>query len=1610
METKTITKVNNSDIRELVKKRKNTYLNDPLQIVADYNNEGKNIDEYNGRQLLEMIQNANDESDTSKAKKVFLDLKQESLIIANNGNAFSKGGVESLMYSDLSPKTMEENKVGKKGLGFRSILNWSKEIYIASYDLHLKFSQQHADNFLKDLISEKPNIDSELKRKTKKSNPISILRCPYLEVDSSNKKVTEYDTVIELSLKEGVYAEIIKQIELDIIPEILIFLNKLEEIEVQTPEQHFSLKKEQVSGCSSVKIIKKDHLFSINNQEWTWNIIEEDGFLEGVKETKKYELKIAYNPHEKLGYSKLFSFFRTEVNFPYPVIAHGTFELKSDRNNLTTDKNNFNKKLLAKLAQLMVKCSIKITKNGPCSYEGLKLLVPNSTHKSGINSVHWNFNSLLKAETLQAKIFPTINNVYTTLSSNPKYYSLDLESSIPEKGKDKFDQLLQYTDDKAIERYLESSSQNLKYEDDILTEKINLLIENKFLSGQQKVNWIYLICSNYSSFYKTTNSTLPNLFIDTDKNVIGFGHEAILPPEGNGYKMPARVDLAFIHTDQHHALKEKFGKVSTRELVDKLQKYKITEYSLKVALQKIISSTHTLIKQNSSLKKTAIKEMHIALYVIFKNIKEDAESKVHIPKDIPSPLLLTRNGMEKPANELYFGKEYSCGHLMEGLLKTITNEDFVGSIETNEFQSLTEQRLLEKYLKWIGVSDLPRKKVHKFSTNTFGSLPYIRSIVEKLKYPYVIPSYNETLETIKDLDRCQSFSAKVLWYERFEEIIKCAPIEHIITWFILDKNLHNTLTSNTEEVYSELTFTIRPRRYGRKIHKKDLCSYILFILQDIAFIPVEKGEKVTINECLLDCANLKPLLKSPEINYGAQIFIENRIDKELINYVLKRLGVKDSLKDIKLSKIYEYLLKHHEAYKDEPKNIQNFYTAVIEATKNISILNKEIPNRRKYLTEGKIYVEENGNSHFTNISKATYVDNPNFSQDLLRKLSRAKLPKRAGNSRMQNLFGIQPLDYIKFNVLDDEQANNKINQQFTDEVNNLKPYLFTYRFQKALSKTQEGAELLALKKLKIKTCSDVTINYELADQLQNLRLRDYEYIQDDNSKIFYVKIPSSYCEYIDLKGDFRFKETVSDIICAVLKVTENRKDFMLLLGENSNNWDNVLDREFDDYKLLQKDITQLFDDVLTVEQKFWEALFNAAKRIWEKKDIEDLDAIYSKIQINEINKDEFFQENRSFDFNDLSNFNNFKMLNILFAVLNIDITDFNKQGFKFINLNAFWENKLHTWHKEFIKKGASYYFKLKDKNQYRAYQGIIDKYNSCDVVNSINFDYKKAHKNELLKYLDTATYNSILQSAQVDLDTVFQRNLDDLKQELSSSLGDVETYFTEYIYDNEFKINIIFNDVEKVKEQIRLQFTANKSENINLDDKEVSISDNEYSQQAIGEEFNNHNYKFEEHEMKSVPKREKRNKKGSGRQSTNSKIKDMSNQDIGFIGEKLAYEFLSQNFDSVDWVSEYALRAGQSKGTDGLGYDFECSNGDATRFIEVKATTGSDLTFLISENEINVGHDNHNVFDVLLILNVLSEDRKFIYLKSIFNYQINDSFLDNSKFTVENDTYKIRFK
>ena len=425
-------------IKKKLETRKRVYLTDSNIIREDYLKEKEKIEEYNGRQLLEMLQNADDEAITEKEKTCFIKLTENQLTIANNGRKFSQGGIESLMYSNISPKVLEQNKVGHKGLGFRSILSWANNITIKSYDFAVEFSETNAKEFLKTLIKENPEIESQLNSKEKNEKyPIATLRCPRI-LENIPDNLSKYDTYIVVDLKELQTQEVQEQINIEINKEVLLFLNNLKKIIVESPERNFEIEKINNTNITTIREINK-----VTNEtlEKVWSLKTR----KAKYQNKNYELKIAWNENLDDEIGRLYSYFKTNVKFPFPALIHGTFELTSDRNHFAP-KSEYNTFLVDELIQLLVDTALEISIN-EISYKPLKLLSIQENENFDTFFDDNNFPEKLKTKIRENEVYPTIAGNYVSSKNQPVFYKNNYAGILP---KEKFPDIMLYSNDADI--------------------------------------------------------------------------------------------------------------------------------------------------------------------------------------------------------------------------------------------------------------------------------------------------------------------------------------------------------------------------------------------------------------------------------------------------------------------------------------------------------------------------------------------------------------------------------------------------------------------------------------------------------------------------------------------------------------------------------------------------------------------------------------------------------------------------------------------------------------------------------------------------------------------------------------------------------------------------------------------------------------------------------------------------------------------------------------------------------------------------------------------------------------------------------------------------------
>ncbi len=118
-------------------------------LISDLASMEKYISEsYSGRSLIELLQNSDDAgSDSFLIKK----LSDKCFLVANDGRAFDEADLTALCRSGASTKKRKGNTIGFRGIGFKSVVNFAKTVYLFSGDIKAVFSKQLASEELKDI-------------------------------------------------------------------------------------------------------------------------------------------------------------------------------------------------------------------------------------------------------------------------------------------------------------------------------------------------------------------------------------------------------------------------------------------------------------------------------------------------------------------------------------------------------------------------------------------------------------------------------------------------------------------------------------------------------------------------------------------------------------------------------------------------------------------------------------------------------------------------------------------------------------------------------------------------------------------------------------------------------------------------------------------------------------------------------------------------------------------------------------------------------------------------------------------------------------------------------------------------------------------------------------------------------------------------------------------------------------------------------------------------------------------------------------------------------------------------------------------------------------------
>lgn len=853
-----------SEVENIIQKRWEGFKN-PNELISWCNIEKQTNQGYDGRQLLELFQNCEDEG-ASKVK-ILLDTENSLLEISNDGNkSFSIKGYNSIFYPGLSSK-VSSGYIGNKGLGFRSIINWANQISIISNNFRVVFN----NDFKKEILLNKIGYtedDLVVIRKERKLNE-NVYPLPFLNSCKIDDLDTDHNftTTISINYKKDYEDSIINQIK-SISAKTLLFLHNINDIEIvgDTINENISVTRKKLGQDN----------FQINYDGNEYYVISDEGIVDDdliddkeSSEQKKYSVKIAYNEDLSFRDNVIYNYFKTQIPFELPFVVHASLELDQNRNHGTESK--INPFILDKLFNLHLRF-INILKN---KFD--KSWLPYQTINNDSYLVYKPYSDIIYNYWGNFEIYPTLSGKYLN-KNEAKTLGNNIANFL---GKNKletyFENHIVYFDEHIdLKQYIDKPKN--------YTEIIERLASD--LNFQNKAIFIKLIIENFpldkfSVLIDEQNKLIPIIdYIYTDKTL-----------DNKELKVPNYSKIKFLHPELYKSLINVLGlqneSQKSRLLKDKLEMISdVHSFEPQTVIKKIISETNDLLNNFRDKKQEIIKEFY---QILFHNYRVRGE-KSKVDYDSKIPCLNELNEIED-IKKLVLSDEFSIGKFSKQIFGQINDKGNIISGMKNlglENENITE---IEDFLKWLGINHF--SIVERKTANIDSQ--YINYVSKK--YNASISSYE--LFTVKNLDKI--IAAKTI------------DINHIIVWISIDEKLKDIFNNYT------LTYSKNEKLSHSYYGIKDIHPFINFIYYTITL-------HFNITNYLIT-SKKEEWFNPFKIKYDYLKEINNNLDKNEVGRILLFFGAKKDFNDLKIN--YLKKKTQELANRINHKGAQVFYKSLV---------------------------------------------------------------------------------------------------------------------------------------------------------------------------------------------------------------------------------------------------------------------------------------------------------------------------------------------------------------------------------------------------------------------------------------------------------------------------------------------------------------------------------------------------------------------------------------------------------------------------------------------------------------------------------------------------------
>jgi hypothetical protein len=1130
-------------LRHILAGRRQSYETEPARILEDFHNEVRTTESYNGRQLLELLQNADDaaKDQPEGLRKVLLRLTDSELLVANTGAPFSAKGVRSLLFANLSAKYGQPGLIGAKGLGFRALLNWSQRIRIDSGELHLAFSPDAAHSLLSELRNRSAEVRQTL-ADDPATHPMAILRWPAECAAPAQPRLAGYDTLITLDLTSApvVIDKIQAQLRL-LAPEVLVFLQHLDEVIIESPAGTHTLRCTG-RGTNTICVWEAEKVRE-------WQVFEHITSFQG----ETYHLKAAWNPAwaREPHASWLHTFFPTKVALPFPLLVHGPFELTSNRENLVNDEPGLNSHLLSELASFLVQVALALRASaGPDVFLPLRLLWDNGrTLQHGLEDL--DFTAELRKHLRDAALLPRLDGSYGNLAET-LYSDLPFARYLPACDCPNLLVTPATTaDTAALSGILRQLGSPPPFTLSALLQRI-AAARTVLPAAEYAQLLVLLIRKMKADRVVPGEGSLPDLFTGSDgeKLLPSLTQPVFLPPDEDAAPDSRRVPVRMMETAQAEALRKAFEVESFARLATELSILHLRAYSFPELARALVAycSSHRPQRLHSELFRFFQAERRRL------GAKKVVERAPGLSVVLPTLGRKGKTGESRAGHELYFGQAYDKPLCEELYHYNLSGKIVAGPAELGLAGKPLDQ--LVAYLRWCGVADEPRTLVRMLEPT---ERPYREFVLRR--FDYRRERLNDlSLRNFTELAGYTTGNCQVTTIDDLGKILtNSKQLGTILAWVRGAATLGPQLTRAKEPATSYLEVKYGSLLNWRYVTGTQMASFLAWQFMTTPWLKAEGWEgRVTPEQTVLSPtigAEFRPYLfrlpfKDGRLPAADRLFGSYAVYKQ----TMLQVGIRENIESVDVGLIYK-VLSLLPGVDPTGRAARSIYRELAE---NFAWRPEygEHESYRHFCLHGTVWCSSAAGEGYQPVRAVYYLPTADHSPTLRALFPLLAVAPGYESGKIQELFGVQPRPSLTLHLAEPAPTPHPLQARFDDDWHHLRPYLYAFRKDKS---SQEDS-LRRLQDLRIHLCVRLPVVYKDETRARALEIDEYRFVfpGKNNRRTAWLRVPGHISSLEQLQQEADACEAVAQLVCIALDTTVDKAHYDMLFGASRSKRDGIL--------------------------------------------------------------------------------------------------------------------------------------------------------------------------------------------------------------------------------------------------------------------------------------------------------------------------------------------------------------------------------------------------------------------------------------------------------------------